>query len=637
MSTILVVDDAAICREPIETALQHAGYRTLSAGDGAEALKVLERERTDLVLLDMTMPGADGLVVLRAIRHNPLLREVPVIILTGASDPNTVKQAATLGIQGYILKTQFSLEKLLERVNACVRGASGGKAVVTPAAPVKAATPAVSAPAPSMPVERAAAARAVPAPAHSRPVAPVAGAAAPAATRGGDSGARRGAPPSDSKPEEAHGAAAAESGGLEQLSLVISEAELHRLIDHGLHLKPLQATVHNVVCVCSNAHCSADDVAKAVSVDHALCIMLMKLAHSSAYLRGRPVDSVRAAVQRIGTQEIRRLVTALGVVDRYEGKRDEHFDALLFWEHSIACGLIASSLARARSARGAEDYFLWGLLHDAGRLILHDHVAERYELVCQAADRLDLPLEVVEQKMLPLDHCGILAKALGHWKFPPEFIPPVVNHHLPAARIKRQRPEQHEPAATVALANRLAHAMLLGCSGNAMIYPISEFTESLRLSPATIDELTRDVPDETNNLKVTMLSRAEPDAWPDYVAELRGKLCDSFRPLYVSDSGGPDAVRIFCERLSGAARHDQPNVGVIHMRDAADQATNTSAYEARERKAGVGPLPVLMLFEKGQVNHDHAWLHSRRHAALMIPFSIRSFIPAVNELLSKAE
>ena len=116
MPTILVVDDALICREPIAASLRLAGFKTLCAGNGQEALRILQNERPDLILLDIAMPVMDGITTLRKIRAIPQLANLPVIMLTAATDQRYMEQAAPLRPSEYMLKSHFSLPDLLTRV-----------------------------------------------------------------------------------------------------------------------------------------------------------------------------------------------------------------------------------------------------------------------------------------------------------------------------------------------------------------------------------------------------------------------------------------------------------------------------------------------------------------------------------------
>lgn len=114
MSMILIVDDMAVVREPIAATLRAYGYRTLCAASGEEALAAMQISRPDLVLLDLAMPGMDGMAVLRILRGQD--RTIPVIFLTASCDTAHVVEAARLGVRDYLTKSAFSLTELLPRV-----------------------------------------------------------------------------------------------------------------------------------------------------------------------------------------------------------------------------------------------------------------------------------------------------------------------------------------------------------------------------------------------------------------------------------------------------------------------------------------------------------------------------------------
>lgn len=113
---ILVVDDVAIVRDPIAAALRAAGHETICAADGKEALVAIAADRPDLVLLDIHLPDISGLQVLTSIRRNPMTAKMPVILLSSEEARDTVINAAKLGVQGYMLKSNFSLKELLARI-----------------------------------------------------------------------------------------------------------------------------------------------------------------------------------------------------------------------------------------------------------------------------------------------------------------------------------------------------------------------------------------------------------------------------------------------------------------------------------------------------------------------------------------
>lgn len=121
---ILAVDDTAITLSRISEVLQKY-YEVITVNSGMRAIKYLQSEKPDLILLDIRMNPKDGLDTLRDIRNMKDRADIPVIMLTGAEDKKTVIESAKLGICDYILKP-FVDEDLLGRVRRVLE--SGGPA-----------------------------------------------------------------------------------------------------------------------------------------------------------------------------------------------------------------------------------------------------------------------------------------------------------------------------------------------------------------------------------------------------------------------------------------------------------------------------------------------------------------------------
>ncbi len=116
MARILVVDDMPIFRDPIAASLRLAGYETLVASHGVEALEQVRQCKPDLILLDVAMPVMDGLTFLRHLRREPEVSSLPVMLLTAFSDAEIPDYARRLGVRHFLYKSQFSLMDLMERV-----------------------------------------------------------------------------------------------------------------------------------------------------------------------------------------------------------------------------------------------------------------------------------------------------------------------------------------------------------------------------------------------------------------------------------------------------------------------------------------------------------------------------------------
>jgi HD-like signal output (HDOD) protein/FixJ family two-component response regulator len=135
MALVMVVDDMAVIREPIAAALRNAGYVTLCAGGGAEALALIKSHIPDIIILDLAMPAISGMVVLRALRSSISMARTPVILLTVVSDKKVIVEAAKLGVQDYILKSRFSLTELLDRVKKRIEHRSNDNSAAPPSKP----------------------------------------------------------------------------------------------------------------------------------------------------------------------------------------------------------------------------------------------------------------------------------------------------------------------------------------------------------------------------------------------------------------------------------------------------------------------------------------------------------------------
>ena len=117
MTTVLVVDDEPIVRDVVVRYLQRDGFDTLEAGDGESARKLIENSSPQLVVLDVMLPGTDGLALCRWIRSRG---ELPVIMLTARGDEADRIIGLELGADDYVTKP-FSPRELAVRVRTVLR------------------------------------------------------------------------------------------------------------------------------------------------------------------------------------------------------------------------------------------------------------------------------------------------------------------------------------------------------------------------------------------------------------------------------------------------------------------------------------------------------------------------------------
>ena len=125
-AAILIVEDDASTSASVARSLAAHGYRVVEAGDGASARREWERQRPDLVILDLGLPDADGLAVLRSMRRDAA---TPVLVLTARGGEHVKVTALDQGADDYVTKP-FGMEELHARIRALLRRAAGPSADV---------------------------------------------------------------------------------------------------------------------------------------------------------------------------------------------------------------------------------------------------------------------------------------------------------------------------------------------------------------------------------------------------------------------------------------------------------------------------------------------------------------------------
>ncbi len=117
---ILIVEDDADITEVIEYNLKKEGYRTISASRGEDVLSVTKRQKPDLIILDLMLPGIDGLEVCRNLRKKDSTAQMPIIMLTAKSQEADKVVGLELGADDYMVKP-FSPRELIARIKAVLR------------------------------------------------------------------------------------------------------------------------------------------------------------------------------------------------------------------------------------------------------------------------------------------------------------------------------------------------------------------------------------------------------------------------------------------------------------------------------------------------------------------------------------
>lgn len=433
MRTILVVDDMAIFREPIATALAHRGYRALTAADGREALKIVETQRPDLILLDIVMPGMDGLTFLKLLRDLPTGADLPVILLTSMTDKSQILRSRQLGVQGYLLKSQFSLEDVESRIRRLL----GEEPVTTVVESAARAVPEISTVTLQAPKTR-----------H----------------RGSWLGRSR----------DAASASPAE------IPRLLSREETFERLQHVTGLKTLAGVVAEVVKIAGSARGDLSDLSVALRRDPILSSRVLHAANSAAYATGRPlITTIEEAVRNIGFGAVRNLAVSVGIFETLPPSAKDGFNSIRCWQHGLAVAAILERLVppdRAGAPVPSGLAHVIGLCHDLAETILHDVFADEYaQLADAAADarRGGASWSDVHRIAFGVSHDTLVGNVLALIGLPPEVVQPI-KEFFQSALLKPSK-SVSVMARLLGIANQLAHGLLLAPSTHsALVGPVTQ-------------------------------------------------------------------------------------------------------------------------------------------------------------------
>ncbi|MFZ2664232.1 MAG: response regulator [Patescibacteria group bacterium] len=115
-NNILIVEDEYDIRSIYVEVLKSAGYNVDEAGDGESGMNKIKNTDWDLLLLDIMLPGRDGLKILKDLKENPQLKKGPVVALTNLNSENIIQEAFSSGADGYLIKSEVTPDKVIEEV-----------------------------------------------------------------------------------------------------------------------------------------------------------------------------------------------------------------------------------------------------------------------------------------------------------------------------------------------------------------------------------------------------------------------------------------------------------------------------------------------------------------------------------------
>ncbi len=268
--------------------------------------------------------------------------------------------------------------------------------------------------------------------------------------------------------------------------------KLEKLIGSIEGLPTLPSVVARVNDLVDDPTASAGDINDILSRDMALGSKILKLVNSAYYGFPRRISSITHAVVILGFQTVRSIALSAFVFDAF-GASDLPFGYRNFWVHSVGVGVAAQVVGSRQGLPLSEDAFMCGLLHDVGKLVLHQHMGEQYAKALAKVETDDLTLFEAEKATLETNHAEVGGLLTEHWKLPEKMVAALRSHHEPESASE----EAGKLVAAVHLADVLVRAMLIGSGGGRKLSTASETAwDLLGLSADDLPEIMREITTE---------------------------------------------------------------------------------------------------------------------------------------------
>jgi len=214
---------------------------------------------------------------------------------------------------------------------------------------------------------------------------------------------------------------------------------------------------------------SFSDIAQVVNLDTALSARLLKIVNSSFYSFPSNIETVTHAIAVIGTEQLHNLALATTIIANFKGIPDKTLNMSLFWRHSMGVAIIARNLAIHCRESNPERFYLAGILHDIGRLIILENMPEEAHEIIARRNKVGGLLWQIEREVLGFDHGEVGAALSRSWNLPPSLEEIIGNHHNPG--LSKRYPLE---TTIIHLADIIAKAMGLGSSGDMHVPSLDE-------------------------------------------------------------------------------------------------------------------------------------------------------------------
>lgn len=212
----------------------------------------------------------------------------------------------------------------------------------------------------------------------------------------------------------------------------MNEQSILQQLDLIEKLPTLPVVVNQLNQLIASNRSSMAQIAAVIARDQAIASRVIRLVNSAFYgLQGR-VTSIQQAITLLGLNTVKNLVTGVAVVKTFEDSgKTSLFDRQKFWMHTFACAVLSREIARKRRCAEPEDYFMSGLLHDIGILVLDQFFNPQFLTIINTCSKDNTNYTDTERNIIGTTHCEVGEYLSKKWHIPDILSLSIKYHHTP--------------------------------------------------------------------------------------------------------------------------------------------------------------------------------------------------------------
>jgi putative nucleotidyltransferase with HDIG domain len=199
------------------------------------------------------------------------------------------------------------------------------------------------------------------------------------------------------------------------------------LLEEVVTLPSLPVTVAHITEMINDPNCSLAEVGRAISADPAIALKTLRLVNSAYYGMSQKVTSVEHAVVLLGLKVIKNLVFTATVFETLQGGIDT------FLRHSISTGvamrILSGSGKHALPLETPDEAFVYGLLHDIGKIVFEEFLPKEFERVADLSVTQGVPWFEAERQVIGVDHAEMGSRLAEKWRLPGDLVNAIAGHH----------------------------------------------------------------------------------------------------------------------------------------------------------------------------------------------------------------